>query len=374
MDTAPGERKMRLILVLMVVLVQAACAPRGPIVVLPETAAIGSQQTIFAASNRAPDETGQPGAGRARTMEYYRIDTVVPPDRQPGDLAMPGYGTDPRRHFAATGIDRYAGTEQFRHKLREMLIKRPRGQREVIVFVHGFNTTFAEGVMRLSQLTYDLRTPAVPVVFSWPSAGFALGYEYDDESTIFARNGLEELLLSLQDVGAERILLAGHSMGAFLAMETMRQMAIARPGSLRREIGGVILMAPDIDLDVFRQQAERIGDLPQPFVVVVSARDRALRISAQLSGQESRLGNLRDVSELGDLDLTVVNVTGLSSGLGHTTPVSSPTLIALANQLGDLDDALQAGPSGRLGLGSATVLTIQNATEIILTPATEILR
>ena len=364
---------MRLILFLAAVVAVAACAPRGPIVVLPD-ADTGYERRIFAATSRAADETGWPGTERAEALGFLRIDVSVPGGRETGEVRLAGRIPDPETEFVARSAAHYSGAPGFRDGLREAIASRSRGMREVVIYVHGFNTTFAEGVMRLAQLSHDLDIDAVPVVYSWPSIGAPLGYEYDQDSALFSRDGLEELIAAVQGLGAERILLVGHSMGAMLVAETLRQMAISQPGSLRARLGGVVLIAPDIDVQLFRRQAERMGNLPDPFIIVTSERDRALLLSARLSGQRTRLGNLDDVSELSELEVTVIDVTQFSSGIGHLTAVESPLLLSLLGAADGLEDAFRGPATEGLGLGSVTVLTLQNATEIILTPATELLR
>lgn len=364
---------MRLFALLAAALVLSACAPRGPIVVVPDVDA-SQERRIFAATSRARDETGWPGTDRAENLGFLRIDVAVPQDRETGELRLAGTQPDTSTEFVARDAAIYSGTPGFRDGLRQAIAARPRGEREVVIYVHGFNTTFAEGVMRMAQLSHDLNISAVPVVYSWPSIGLPLGYEYDQDSALFSRDGLEELIGTVQGLGAERVLLVGHSMGAFLVSETLRQMAIARPGSPGAELGGVVLIAPDIDVQLFRRQAQRIGDLPDPFFIVTSQRDRALLLSARLSGQRTRLGNLDDSSALSELEVTIIDITEFSSGLGHMTAVESPLLLTLLGETGRLDEAFRGPATEGLGLGSVTVLTLQNATEIILTPATELLQ
>lgn len=363
----------RVFLLLAVFVMLGACAPRGPIVVAPDID-VSQGVRIFAATSRAPDETGWPGTERAQGLSYLSIDVSVPPQREAGEITLAGRPPDPQTEFLAQRAIRYGSEPTFKSDLRQAIAAQPRGEREVVVYVHGFNTTFAEAVMRMAQLATDLDIDAIPVVYSWPSIGLPLGYEYDQDSALFSRDGLEQLIGSLQGLGAERVLLVGHSMGTLLATETMRQMAIAEPGAPRRQLGGVVLIAPDIDVDLFRRQAERIGDLPDPFIIVTSQRDRALLLSARLSGQRARLGNIDDVSPLAKLEVTVVNVTEFGTGIGHLTAVESPVLLSMMGQMGGLEDAFRGPATEGLGLGSVTVLTLQNATEIILTPATELLR
>lgn len=234
--------------------------------------------------------------------------------------------------------------------------------------MHGFNNTFAEGTYRIAQMAHDLDLPGTVVHYSWPSAAEPLGYAYDRDSALFARDGLEELLKSVQAAGPRRIILVAHSMGSALLMETLRQVAIRGDNALLARIGGVVLISPDIDVDVFRSQAKDIGRLPQPFVVFTSRRDRVLRLSARLSGQTDRLGTLADLDRVADLPITLLDTAAFNSGDGHFNVGNSPALLRLLERIASVDDAMGSDVSGRTGLLPGAVLTVQNATRIILQP------
>lgn len=349
----------------------AACAPRGVAVLLPEAAAVGAVERVFVGSTRAVAEDG---AGYSRQRGYQtrfaRFDVSIPPDREVGTLPWPPRSTppDPRRHMATTGSTAFATETAFRNALRAEMASQRKGAREAVIFVHGFNNTFDEGLYRFAQLHHDMQLPGVPVHYSWPSRGTPLGYAYDRDSALFARDGLEHLIGQVASAGADRIFLVAHSMGSSLTMEALRQIAIRGNRATLNRIGGVILISPDIDVDVFRAQAKMIGRLPQPFVVFTSAKDRALALSARLAGETARLGNVRDVSVLAGLEVTLLEVGAFSQGDGHFTAGTSPTLIRLLNRISDVNDALGRDARGRIGLLPGAVLTVQGATQVILSP------
>lgn len=354
----------------------AACAPRGAITYDPAAAAVGASRTVFVGTTRGPDsESGEDfGIPRSPTTRFARFDISVPPNRDPGDIAWPrpGQVPDPATQFLTTREDIFETGGEFRAELGRALRSTPRAEREAIVFVHGFNNTFAEGLYRVAQLGQDLDLPGISVHYAWPSRANPLGYAYDRDSALFARDGLQELLDEVAAAGAQRIVLVAHSMGSALTMETLRQLAISGDGSVRPRLAGVILISPDIDVDVFRAQAARIGQLPQPFVIFTSKKDRALALSARLTGQSDRLGNLREVEEVADLDVTLLDVSAFSRGLGHFAFGDSPALLRILGRVTDLDQAFAADPTGRTGLLPGAVLTVQNATQIILSPVAAI--
>ncbi|MGL4311972.1 MAG: alpha/beta hydrolase [Paracoccaceae bacterium] len=356
----------------LLVLAVTACAPRGEIVMAPADAAGAETRPVFVATTRAVDETSGTGYSRTRSEEtrFARLDIAIPPLREAGSLDLPRNDRrpDPTTEFLVADETVFDGAQPFRVSLAQALRAQPAGGREVVVFVHGFNTTYAEGAYRTAQLAEDLNLPGVMVHYAWPSRAQPLAYAYDRDSALFSRDGFEHLLKEVAAAHPDRIIILAHSMGGMLTMETLRQLAISRDRNVLPRIGGVVLMSPDLDVDVFRAQAKRIGNLPQPFVIFTSERDRALNLAARLSGQTVRLGNLKDTSRVADLEVTLIEVGAYSSGLGHFTAGTSPVLLGLLREIGQVDAALAGDPAKRLGLLSGIVMTVQNATQIVLLP------
>jgi esterase/lipase superfamily enzyme len=206
------------------------------------------------------------------------------------------------------------------------------------------------------------------VHFAWASAASPLAYIRDRDSALFARDGLEALIREVAAAGPKRIVLTAHSLGAGLTMETLRQIALKGDHALLRRISGVVLISPDVDVDVFRAQAHTIGDLPQPFVIFTDTNDRALGFLSMLNGTQERLGNLDDVGRLADLRVTLLDTNAFSSGAGHFTPGDSPALLAILDKLDTVNEAFAGDQRGKTGLLPGVVLTVQNATQIILAP------
>lgn len=210
----------------------------------------------------------------------------------------------------------------------------PAGQREAVIFVHGYNTNLAEGLYRFTQMQHDFELRSIPILYSWPSAASGTDYLYDRDSILFARTGLETLIDQISRTPVEWIVLVGHSMGAQLLMEALRQRAI-RKGVLWPKLNMISLIAPDLDIDLFRAQARDIGKLPQPFVVFTSGRDRALQFSEWLSGSDDKLGAIDNLDRLSKLDVMVVDTTAVQ-GAGidaHLTAVTSPWMISVLKGL-----------------------------------------
>lgn len=353
-------------------LILAACAVREEVDFVQGPAPGAVWRPVLVATTRAADaDLGVPGSDRNAQVSFGRFTVSIPPDREPG--AIPRQRNrqtpDPDRHFMLAE-SRDLRPAAFEAAVRAELAEQPPSEREAVIFVHGFNTTFIEGVYRTAQLDYDLRLPGVITHYSWPSLGAPFAYAHDRDSALFARDGLIEMIHRIRAAGPNRTILIAHSMGTHLLMESLRQMALTHDPALAG-IGGVILIAPDLDVELFRQQVSVIGTLPQPFLIIVSQRDRVLNLSARLTGQPSRLGNIPNAEAIADLPVTVIDVSAFGSGDGHFTVGSSPALVSLLGNMRAVNLALNSDNAGALAPLPATILTLQNTTEVILSLPTE---
>lgn len=363
---------MRLAPIILLLLL-AGCADRERIDRLPAAPSGHNLRTVFIGTTRQLNsDMGTPGNQRNADIQFAEYEVAIPPDSPAGRIRRPrpNQAFDPYRHFSVTGANMLSSAE-FRNGVSRALDRMPANQRESIIFVHGFNTSFIEGVYRVAQLSNDLNLPGVSLHYSWPSMGAPLAYAHDRDSALFSRDGLEVMIRETAAISPGRVILMGHSMGGHLVMEALRQIAVSGDRALMSRIGGVILISPDIDVDVFRSQASRIGELPQPFLIISSQRDRILQLSARLTGQRERLGNLSDAAGVDGLGVTLLDVSAFSTGAGHFTVGTSPALLQLLDQVGAVEAALGTEQAGRLPLLPATILTLQNTTQIILNPLTD---
>jgi esterase/lipase superfamily enzyme len=319
------------VLAVAMALVSGSCSirpTRGVLVPVAEIAVGTSRVPIFVATTRQRSTT-DPGemfnGERAADVSYASITVSIPPDgsRKIGEVQWPAtLPGDPRRDFVTISAD-YLDRQAFTASIAEMA-KRT-GRSKVLVFVHGFNNRFDDAVYRFAQIVQDSKVPVIPVLFTWPSRGEVRlrAYAYDRESANYSRDALESLLNMLTSYPAiTEVNMLAHSMGNWIALEALRGRSMRgsqTANSLKADkLKNVMLVAPDVDVDVFRMQIQRMGAARPRIALFVSQDDQALSLSKNIWGGVARLGDVDPTqepyrSEFERDRILVFNLTGLAS-------------------------------------------------------------
>jgi esterase/lipase superfamily enzyme len=304
---------------------------------------------LLVSTTRAPaQDRGVLFSGERGATSNAAMVVSIPPDdvRQVGQVQWPRQvPPNPATEFALLDVKPLAGQSQTRAWIHAHAAK----SRRVLVFVHGFNTTFERALIWFAQIAHDADADAAPVLFSWPSRGSIFDYAYDRESANFSRDAFERLLREIvADPSVGEVTLLAHSMGAWLATETLRQMAI-KDNSIHPKIRNVILASPDLDVDVFRVQLQRFGTPRPNFTVFVSRRDRALRLSRRIAGNVERLGVVDPAAKpwLSAEGIDVIDLTGApnTSWSRHAKFAQNPDVVRfLGAQL--VNNSSEGAPPG----------------------------
>lgn len=285
-----------------------------------------SRVTILAATTR--QRSNVPGemfnGKRAQKVSYASITVSIPPDsaRKLGEIQWPAtLPGNPQRNFVTTSandIDKQAFLDAITADTKL------NNRNKVLVFVHGFNNRFEDAVYRFAQIVHDAKAPGVPVLFSWPSRGEInlRAYTYDRESATYSRDALVGLLDQIaSNPRVAEINVVAHSMGNWATMEALRTMAISKK-RIPAKVRNVLLVAPDVDVDVFRTQIQDIVQAkttPWPRIsVFVSQDDTALALSKAIWGGVPRLGDINPSvepyrSELAQDHIEAFDLTKLKS-------------------------------------------------------------
>ena len=354
----------------------AGCAGDVKGVLTPVTSTVPgtSKVTMLVATTRAADpDAGVLFSGERGKPSYVEMTISLPPDsrRKVGEVQWPSrLPGNPETDFVTLKVDKLDAKTGLA-RLHERVSRVPK--RRVMVFVHGFNNRFEDAVYRFAQIVHDSDADVVPVLFTWPSRGSLFAYGYDRESATYSRNALENLLQALaRDPAVGEVSLLAHSMGNWVALESLTQMAVRNRG-IPPKIANVMLASPDVDADVFRTQiAEMTGRRPK-FTLFVSQDDRALAVSRRVWGNKDRLGAVDpDVepykSEFEADKITVLNLTKLRTGdkLNHGKFAESPEVVKLIGTR--LVDG-QPITDSRVGLGDRLIEVTGSAAAAVGTAA-----
>ena len=291
-------------------------------------------QNLFIATSRLrSDDPSEFFSGeRAKALNLANVNVTIPPNHKVGKLEQPKFGEreDVAKHFTIARPLVFEQGADFAAKLNSELSKKPSGEREILVFVHGYNTNFTSAVLRMAQFVQDTNFKGVPLLFTWASRGRAVDYVYDVNSALQARFYLVELAKMLSETRAESFSIVAHSMGNLVTLESMsllvKQGIRPREASLNR----IILAAPDVDIDLFDEYLKDIAPVRERIVVLVSKDDRALQLSRRIAGGIDRVG-AADPEAIAARGLEVIDLTQIDDrdNINHTKFAQSPNIVKL---------------------------------------------
>lgn len=368
------------LLVFLSVLAGCASRPEGVLIPVGDAVSPGTTKVdlVVATTRRPSDNPGILFSGeRDKLVSLNEIVVSIPPEknRKAGEVQWPKkLPPDPQKDFTTVSVTPLKTDVEMAGWVRPHLTK----SRRVMVFVHGFNNTFEDSVYRFAQIVHDSGADVAPVIFTWPSRASVFDYNYDKESTNYSRDALEQILRAIvREPEVKDITVMAHSMGSWLTVEALRQMAI-RDGRVNAKITDVILASPDLDVDVFSKQFLAMGKQHPRFTLFTSRDDKALALSRRISGNIDRLGQIDPSiepyrSELEKAGITVIDLTQLKAGdrLNHGKFAASPEVVQLIGQrlvAGQTITDSQVGLGDRLGaVAMGTAQGVGTAASLVVT-------
>lgn len=294
---------------------------------------------LFYATGRQPSTEPAVYYGSERAdLAYGNIEIGIPARHLVGQLEQPSllkfeYSADDREHITIQRNSNYT-RESFYYFLNQAIDRA--ASKKLLIFVHGYNVEFSEAAKSLGQFANDLKFSPV-VLFSWPSKGTLSGYTVDETNAEWAQSQFLELMNGILDnTQAQEIQVVGHSMGTRLIGRGMGTLASDRPEGDMSRFRNVVLIAPDIDSDVFRRDmAPRLERANIHVTLYASSGDSALMASKAFHGY-ARAGDsgegLVTVPGVETIDASIA-AGGL---LGHSYFTEDPRII------GDLFSLLQS--------------------------------
>jgi esterase/lipase superfamily enzyme len=323
----------------LIALALAACAAPAPSITLPAKEAprmrglqvdapcppafSGTCYPVWFATNRKPLNTADLSQGFGSEFDdhlhYGKRIVRIPSSHRAGELGSPLWkrlltGVDDRLTLdPATAF----AEEAFAREVRTFLAGLDPADRNVLVYIHGFNTSFDEATQRAAQLGFDLRVPGITSVFSWPSRGYPSAYLTDVSSIEASEEQIAEFLVKASTLaGKGKVHIIAHSMGnrgLLRAMYRATTEAALRSGT---RFGQIFLAAPDVDAKLFRQLAGIYPRIAERTTLYVADQDRAIAALEWVS-EDTRVGGAPPVLVLPGIDTVRVHGSGLFR-LGHS--------------------------------------------------------
>src|SRR5580704_8352853 len=145
---------------------------------------------VFFATDRAATGAESPDAffsgnrnGGALTLGTCRV--TIPRNHRLGALESPRlikleFAPNPQKHMVLLGVT-LRSEQEFFENLSACVGSSERA--DALVFIHGFNVSFADAARRTAQISYDLGFHGAPILYSWPSVASVESYAVD-EATI----------------------------------------------------------------------------------------------------------------------------------------------------------------------------------------------
>jgi esterase/lipase superfamily enzyme len=257
-------------------------------------------------------------------------EVTIPKTHDPGELESPSvlrleFREDKSKHVVLSKTERLEGDEFFT-ALRDRVQESP--GKELFVFVHGFNVQFEDAARRTAQMAYDLKYQGAPVFFSWPANDkFLLTYSQDETNVSWAAPHLKRFLLEVaRNSDAKAINVIAHSMGNRALTAALREIELELRDEARL-FNQVVLAAPDIDADDFRQNiAPFIQKTSRRITLYASSNDQALAAS-QLVHRYPRAGDSGQVLVVVP-GIETIDVSAIEGGpWGHSYYASSDPIL-----------------------------------------------
>jgi esterase/lipase superfamily enzyme len=316
-----------------------------------ETKIDACEYPVWFGTNRQPNKTANGSlefsSVRDSVVHLGLCRVSVPKSHKIGSLGSPLWkrittGIDDRLRLVS--IEEMAIDEYWR-AVTEAVGAVDIDERDAVIFVHGYNVSFADAALRAAQIGFDLSITGAMMFFSWPSMGATSAYMADEATIEASEAAITQFMTDVAtQAGARAVHIIAHSMGNRGVLRAISRIAANAEQLSRVRFEQIILAAPDIDLDLFRQSCGAYARVSKRTTLYVCAKDRAIEASGWLH-QFPRVGLTPPICVMSGID--TVNVTNVDlTILGHG-------YVAEAREvLHDMHDLITHGtePDRRFGL------------------------
>ena len=292
----------------------------------------GTCYPLWFGTNRKPLDSADPGKGFGAEVDdrihFGKRIVRIPSSHRVGELGSPLW-----RRLLTQVDDRIAVTpakvlpaDAFSREVRAFIAGLNPADRNVLVYIHGFNTSFDDATRRAAQLGFDLKVPGITVLYSWPSRGSASAYLSDLSAIEASEAQIAEFLVgvtALADRGKVHII--AHSMGNRGLLRAMHRATTQAALKTGTRFGQIFLSAPDVNTTLFRQLASVYPLVAERTTLYVADQDKAIAALEWMT-EDVRVGAAPPVLILPGIDTVRVRGSSLFR-LGHSYFAEEPDVL-----------------------------------------------
>jgi hypothetical protein len=149
---------------------------------------------------------------------------------------------------------------------------------EPICFLHGYHRDFKSSIDLGFETTKGLDRPIV--LFSWPARNSYVKYFVDETNAEWAGPHFASFLTDLgTHVQNKNITILSHSIGAKVMTSAFQTLSFNRTLNDFPKFGKVLMCSPDIDRDIFAEQAPLVKTMSSDVRIYVSTKDKRICVS-----------------------------------------------------------------------------------------------
>lgn len=207
-------------------------------------------------------------------------------------------------------------------------------QKDVLLFVHGFNVNFPSSLTRAAQIANELPFNGAIISYSWPSQGGVENYLLDGQVADASVEPMAQFLQSLVNSVPEgtKINIMVHSMGNRVVMRALNR--LPDQFSETKPFQNVVLAAPDVGVSEFKQLAPAIIAQSNRVTLYSGSGDVAL-VASKAVNQERRAGDSREpliMEGVETIDVSAVDTSFMSHSYYGSNRAVLSDLFALIKQ------------------------------------------
>jgi esterase/lipase superfamily enzyme len=175
---------------------------------------------VWFGTNRKPLDSTDPAKGFGSDIDdrihFGKRFVRIPASHRIGELGSPLWKrlllqTDDRITVDPAAV---LPRDAFERDVRKFLAGLDPSDRNVLVYIHGFNTGFDDAARRAAQLGFDLQVRGITVLYSWPSRGNVAAYLADLSAIEASETQIADFLLAVSALADRgKVHIVAHSMG-----------------------------------------------------------------------------------------------------------------------------------------------------------------